>query len=142
MRFTRYTFGGMDSWMVLALAVGVISAMDILTTIDTCDYLWINLFVLDISVGIGFYDLLIWQVEWLSLWMTFMYVWWQWHNRRWDHSCLRCWILWIFCGYQDGAHGVLWSMMVDVLGGIILLSFYVATDWPYVMHTTCGRFLR
>ena len=28
-RFTWYTFGGMDSWMVLALAVGAISAMDI-----------------------------------------------------------------------------------------------------------------
>ena len=26
-RFTCYTFGGMDSWMGLALAVGVISAM-------------------------------------------------------------------------------------------------------------------
>ena len=29
MRFTCYTFGGMDSWMGLALVVGVISAMDI-----------------------------------------------------------------------------------------------------------------
>ena len=29
MRFTWYTFGGMDSWMGLALAVGVISTMDI-----------------------------------------------------------------------------------------------------------------
>ena len=29
MRFTWYTFGGMDSWMGLALAVGAISAMDI-----------------------------------------------------------------------------------------------------------------
>ena len=28
-RFTWYTFGGMDSWMGLALAVGAISAMDI-----------------------------------------------------------------------------------------------------------------
>ena len=28
-RFTWYTFGGMDSWMGLALAVGVISTMDI-----------------------------------------------------------------------------------------------------------------
>ena len=33
-RFTWYTFGGMDSWMGLALVVGAISAMDILTTID------------------------------------------------------------------------------------------------------------
>ena len=40
--FTWYTFGGMDSWMDLALVVGVISTMDILTTIDTCDYLWIR----------------------------------------------------------------------------------------------------
>ena len=37
MRCTWYTFGGMDSWMGLALVVGVISAMDILTTMDTCD---------------------------------------------------------------------------------------------------------
>ena len=29
MRFTWYTFGGMDSWMVLALAVSAISTMDI-----------------------------------------------------------------------------------------------------------------
>ena len=29
MRFTWYTFGGMDSWMGLALAMGAISAMDI-----------------------------------------------------------------------------------------------------------------
>ena len=29
MRFTWYTFGGMNSWMGLALAVGAISAMDI-----------------------------------------------------------------------------------------------------------------
>ena len=28
-RFTRYTFRDMDIWMGLALAVGVISAMDI-----------------------------------------------------------------------------------------------------------------
>ena len=41
-RFTWYTFGGMDSWMGLALVVGVISAIDILTTMDTCDYLWIR----------------------------------------------------------------------------------------------------
>ena len=41
-RFTWYTFGSMDSWMSLALVVGVVSAMDILTTTDTCDYLWIN----------------------------------------------------------------------------------------------------
>ena len=41
-RFTWYTFGGMDSWMGLALAMGAISAMDILTTTDTCYYLWIK----------------------------------------------------------------------------------------------------
>ena len=58
MRFTCYTFGGMDSWMGLALVVGAISAMEILTTTDTCDYLWIRFFVLGILVGIGFYDLL------------------------------------------------------------------------------------
>ena len=29
MRFTWYTFGGMDSWMGLALVVGFILAMDI-----------------------------------------------------------------------------------------------------------------
>ena len=57
-RFTWYIFGGMDSWMGLALVVGAISAMDILTTTDTCDYLWIRFFVLGISVGTGFYDLL------------------------------------------------------------------------------------
>ena len=31
-RFTCYTFRGMDSWISLALVVGAISAMDILTT--------------------------------------------------------------------------------------------------------------
>ena len=41
-RFTWYTFGGMDSWMGLALVVGVILAMDILPTIDTYVYLWIR----------------------------------------------------------------------------------------------------
>ena len=76
MRFTWYTFGGMDSWMGLALAMGAISAMDILTTTDTCDYLWIRLFVLDISVGIGFYDLLMQKVGWPSLWMNSMYIQW------------------------------------------------------------------
>ena len=45
--------------MGLALFVGVISAMDILTTTDTCDYLWIKFFVLGILVGTRFYDLLI-----------------------------------------------------------------------------------
>ena len=39
MRFNLYIFGGMDSWMGLALAMVVISAMDISTTTDTCDYL-------------------------------------------------------------------------------------------------------
>ena len=48
MRFTWYTFGGMASWMGLALVVDVISAMDILTTMYTCDYLWIRFFVLGI----------------------------------------------------------------------------------------------
>ena len=57
-RFTWYTFGGMDSWMGLALTVGAISAMEILKTTDTCDYLWIRVFVLGISVGTRFYDLL------------------------------------------------------------------------------------
>ena len=57
-RFTYYTFGGMDSWMGLALVVGAISAMDILTTMDKCDYLWIRFFVLCILFGTGFYDLL------------------------------------------------------------------------------------
>ena len=44
--------------MGLALDVGVISAMDILTTTDTYDYLWIRFFVLGISFGTRFYDLL------------------------------------------------------------------------------------
>ena len=57
-RFTWYTFGGMDSWMGLALVVGVISAMYILITINTCDYLWIKNFVLGNLVGTRFYDLL------------------------------------------------------------------------------------
>ena len=47
MRFTWYTFGGMDNWMGLALVVGAISAMDILTTTDTCDYLWIRFLCLE-----------------------------------------------------------------------------------------------
>ncbi len=38
-RFIWYTFGGMDSWMGLALVMGVISAMDIFTTTNTYDYL-------------------------------------------------------------------------------------------------------
>ena len=38
-RFTWYTFVDMDCWIGLALFVGVISAVDILTTTDTCDYL-------------------------------------------------------------------------------------------------------
>ena len=112
---------------------------------DNYKYMWLPLdqvFVLDISVGTRFYDLLMWQVGWLSLWMASMYVQWQWRNRRWDHSCLRWWILWFCCRYQDGAHGVLWSMMVDVLGGIVPLFIYVATDWPYAMYTTSGRLLR
>ena len=44
--------------MGLALVVGVISAMDILTTTYTHDYHWIRFFVLEISAGIRFYDLL------------------------------------------------------------------------------------
>ena len=59
-RFTWYTFGGMDSWMGLALAVGAISAMDIY--FDNYRYMRLPLdqvfFVLGISVGTGFYDLL------------------------------------------------------------------------------------
>ena len=61
-RFIWYTFEGMDNWMDLALVVGDISAMDILTTINACDYLWIKFFVLEISVGTRFYDLLMQQV--------------------------------------------------------------------------------
>ena len=75
-RLIWYTFGGMDSWMSLALVVGAISAMDI------CNYLWIRFFVLGISVGTIFYDLLMRQVGWLSLWMASMYDQWQCHNRR------------------------------------------------------------
>ena len=44
--------------MGLTLDVGAISAMEILTTTDTCDYLWIGVFVLGVSVGTRFYDLL------------------------------------------------------------------------------------
>ena len=58
-RFTWYTFGGMDSWMGLEFRVGVISTMDILATMGACDYLWIKFFVLCISVSTLFYDLLI-----------------------------------------------------------------------------------
>ena len=43
-RFSYYTFRGMDSWMGLALVVGAISAMKILTTTDTSNYLWIKFF--------------------------------------------------------------------------------------------------
>ena len=50
-RFTCYTFRGMDSWINLALAMGAILGMDILTTMDTCDYLWIRFFVFGILVG-------------------------------------------------------------------------------------------
>ena len=42
MRSNWYTFGGMDSWMGLALVVGAISAMAILKAMDTCDYIWIS----------------------------------------------------------------------------------------------------
>ena len=62
--------------MGLALVMCPISAMDILTITDTCDYLGIRFFVLDISIGTRFYVLLIRQVGWLSFWMTFMYVRW------------------------------------------------------------------
>ena len=75
-RFTWYTFGGMDSLMGLALDVGAISAMDILTTTDTCDYLWIRFFVLHILVGTKFYDLIMQHVGWISLWIASMYVQW------------------------------------------------------------------
>ena len=112
-----------------------------LTTTNTCDYLWIRFFVLGILVGIRFYDLLMQKVGFLSLWMASMYVQWQWHNRRWDHSCLRCCILWFCCGYQDGGLHVIWSMMVDMLGGIVSLFIFVATDWLYEMYTTRGRLL-
>ena len=36
--------------MGLALAVGAISAMDILTTTDTCDYLWIRFLCLEFQL--------------------------------------------------------------------------------------------
>lgn len=39
-RFIWYIFGAMDSWIGLTLVVGAIPTMDILTTMDTCDYLW------------------------------------------------------------------------------------------------------
>ena len=57
MRFTWYTFGGMDSWMGLTLVVAIL-AMDIFKTTDTYGYLCINFFVLEILVGTRFYDLL------------------------------------------------------------------------------------
>ena len=44
--------------MGLALDVDVISTMDIFTTTDTCGYLWIRFFMLGISIGTVFYDLL------------------------------------------------------------------------------------
>ena len=45
--------------MGLAVVVGAISAMDILTTMDICDYLWIRFFLcLAFLVGTRFYDLL------------------------------------------------------------------------------------
>ena len=74
MRFTCYTFEVWIVGWVWHFVVGAISAMDILTTTDTCDYLWIRFFVLGILVGTGFYDLLMQQVGWLSLWMASMYV--------------------------------------------------------------------
>ena len=52
---------------------------------DKYGYMWLPLdqvFVLGFSVGIGFYDLLMQQVRWLSLLMASMYDQWQWHNRR------------------------------------------------------------
>ena len=42
----------------LALAMSVILDMDILKTMDTCDYLWFKFFVLGILIGTCFYDLL------------------------------------------------------------------------------------
>ena len=48
-RFTWYTFGGMDSQMGLAL-VGAILAMDILTTMDTCDHIWIRFLYLKLQL--------------------------------------------------------------------------------------------
>ena len=58
MRFTCYTFEVWIVGWVWHFDLGAISAMDILTTMDTCDYLWIKFFVLGILVGTGFYDLL------------------------------------------------------------------------------------
>ena len=49
-RFTWYTFGSMDSWMGLTLVVGVISAMDILTTTNIFDYLWIRFLCLSFQL--------------------------------------------------------------------------------------------
>ena len=150
-------FGYIFDMLMLWISLGIPLEVWIVGWVDTCRgcyfsygyfdnyrYTWLPLdqvIVLAISVGTGFYALLM-QQGWLSLWMVSMYVQWQWHNRRWDHSCLRCWIFWFCCGYQDGAHGIPWSMMVDVLGGIVPLFIYVARDWPYVMYTTSGRFLR
>ena len=57
-RFTWYTFEVWIVGWVLKLAMGDISAMDILTTMNTCYYFWIKFFVLGILVGTGFYDLL------------------------------------------------------------------------------------
>ena len=74
-RFTWYTFGGMDSWMGFDTCYGCYFSYGyILTTTDTCDYLWIRVFVLGISIGTRFYDLLMQQVGWLSLWMASMHV--------------------------------------------------------------------
>ena len=59
MRLTWYTFGGMDSWMGLALVVGAISAMDIFRQLRIHVITFgSGFFVLGISVGTGFYDLL------------------------------------------------------------------------------------
>ena len=49
-RFTWYTFGGMDSWMGWNLLLVLFQ----LWIYDTCDYLY----ELGISVGTRFYDLL------------------------------------------------------------------------------------
>ena len=57
-RFTWYTFGGMDSWMGLALVVGAISAMDILQLWIHVITFGLDFFVLGILVSTIFYDLL------------------------------------------------------------------------------------
>ena len=57
-RFTWYTFEVWIVGWVWHLLWVLFQLWIFWTTKNTCDYLWIRLFVLGISVGIGFYDLL------------------------------------------------------------------------------------